>query len=142
VTKIRRSLWTVLSLAVLTATGCGSGPAIGEVSGAVTVDGQTPAEGSSITFIPIDGKSPTAGDLIEAGQYSAEVPIGTSKVEVRVPRPATRAAASTAGPGSGGPGGGRGLIQESLPAKYNDATELTIDVKPGNNAKDWVLSTK
>ncbi|MCI0357607.1 MAG: hypothetical protein L0211_03865, partial [Planctomycetaceae bacterium] len=126
-----------LGLVVL--TGCDGGPAAGVVSGKVTVDGQTPAAGSSITFIPMDGHSSTAGDVIEDGQYSAEVPIGMSKVEIRVPRPAQRAAAPKAGPGSEG---GGGLIEESLPARFNDATELTIDVKPGKNPKDWDLSTK
>jgi hypothetical protein len=142
VTKIRRPLETVLLLALLATAGCGSGPAIGEVSGTVRVDGQAPAAGSSITFIPTDGKSQTAGDLIEDGRYSAEVPIGISKVEIRVPRPAPGAAAPTAGPGSAGPGGGSGLIEESLPARYNNQTELTIEIKAGKNAKDWELSTK
>jgi len=132
----------LLSLVALAApVGCGSNSNVGVVSGKVTVDGQIPAAGSSITFIPSDGKSQTAGDLIENGFYSAEVSLGKSKVEIRVPRPAKGAMAPKAGPGSEGPGGA-GLIEESLPAKFNDATELVIDVKPGKNAKDWDLSTK
>jgi hypothetical protein len=34
------------------------------------------------------------------------------------------------------------LMDESLPAKYNDASELTIDVKPGEGQQDYQLSTK
>jgi hypothetical protein len=119
--------------------GCGGGSTTGEVSGAFTVDGQPPAAGSSITFIPTDGKSPTAGATISGSTYSAQVPVGISKVEIRAPRPARRAASSTGGPG---PGSSGGLIEESLPAKYNDQSELTIDVKRGSNPKDWNLSTK
>jgi hypothetical protein len=123
--------------------GCETGPATGDVSGTVKVDGQTPAEGSSITFMPADGQSPTAGATIVQGRYTAKVPVGKVKVEIRVPRPAAAPSDATAGPGGGGPGaGGGGWIEESLPARYNDATELTIDVKPGKNAKDWELSTK
>ena len=131
-------------LAALSAvSGCEQSPAMGEVTGAFTVDGQTPADGSSITFFAIDGKSQPAGATIDQNRYTAQVPVGTFKVEIRVPRPAGGAAGNTAGPGSGGPGAGdAGLIEESLPAKYNTETELTIDVKPGKNNKNWDLSTK
>ena len=87
------------------------------------------------------GNVAVSGDRIEAGEYAADVAIGQAKVEIRVPRPARGSAPATAGPGPGGPGGG-GLIEESLPPKYNDATELTIDVQRGKNVKDWELSTK
>jgi hypothetical protein len=135
----------IAALGVL--AGCTSdGPPVGHVSGQVTVDGQVAVEGSSIDFIPTDGKSPTAGDRIEAGQYAADVPVGRAKVSIRVPRPLAGSAPATAGPGPGGPSpggpGGGGLIEESLPPKYNDATELTIDVQPGKNVKDWDLTTK
>jgi hypothetical protein len=131
--------WLVL---LVLAAGCENAPTTGTVSGLVKVDGAVPAEGSSINFVPSDGVSPTAGDLIEDGRYSAEVPVGTAKVEIRVPRPRGGANpnASTEGPGVGPAGGG--LIEESLPARYNDQTELTIEVKPGANNKDWELSTK
>jgi len=113
---------------------------VGQVSGTVQVDGQTPSAGSSITFIPTDGKSPTAGAVIESGRYSAQVPLGPAKVEIRVPRARGGGVGNKAGPGAG-PGGG-GFIEESLPAKYNDQTELTLDVSRGKVVKDWELSTK
>jgi hypothetical protein len=126
-----------LLAALLAVAGCG-GSKSAEVTGTVTVDGQVPAEGSSITFIPTDGKSRSAGALIEGGKYTArDVPVGTAKVEIRVPRPAGRPGKPQAGPGPGGD-----IIEESLPAKYNDKTELTFDVKSGRNEKNWDLSTK
>jgi hypothetical protein len=128
-----------LLAALLALAGCEGGPKTGEVTGTVTVDGQTPPPGSSITFVPTDGKSPTAGASIEGGRYTAKVPVGTARVEIRVPRPAK----TPKGPAVEGPGGpGGDIIEESLPAKYNEKTELTFDVQPGKNEKNWDLKTK
>jgi len=136
----QHSLWSLAWLAAAIATGCNRAPAVGEVSGAVEVDGQTPPPGSSITFIPTDGKSSTAGAVIESGRYSAQVPVGPVKVEIRAPRPRGGGPGNKTGPGAG-PGGG-GFIEESLPAKYNDQTELQLEVTRGKVVKDWKLSTK
>jgi hypothetical protein len=127
------------SLAALVA-GCGGESGMGLVSGKVTVDGQVPAAGSSITFFPTDGKQ-SAGATLADGNYSVNVPTGESRVEIRVPRPVVSAppAVPKQGPGSEGPAGG-GYITESLPAKYNDKTEL--NVAGGTNQKDWEVSTK
>lgn len=134
----RVAAWAaVVALAAL--AGCAGGDKMGTVTGTVTVDGQQPAEGSSITFIPTDGKARSAGALLDKGKYTAKVPTGTAKVEIRVPRPA-RGGKGKPADGPGGPGGD--IIEESLPAKYNDATELTLEVKPGTNEKNWELSTK
>ena len=54
-----------LLAALLPLAGCGGDSQVGEVTGTVTVDGQTPPPGSSITFVPTDGKSPTAGPFME-----------------------------------------------------------------------------
>lgn len=126
-------------LAGLLAAGCGGGSA-GEVSGTVTVDGQTPAEGSSITFVPTGGPATGGGDVVKGGRYSVKLTAGTYKVEIRVPRPKGKMpkAAPDAGPG-GGPGGPAN-IEESLPEKYHDKSELTFDVKPGKNEKNWEVN--
>ena len=115
-------------------TGCDDGPPTGEVSGTVRVSGQVPPAGSSITFFPVDG-SPSAGAVLEEGRYRVKVPVGLAKVEIRVPRPVAKTGPKVQGPGSEG-----GLIEESLPAKYNDASELTFDVKSGTSQKDWDLT--
>jgi hypothetical protein len=139
-TTARRVGWLVGTLvALLVLAGCSGEAKMGTVTGAVTVDGQVPAEGSSITFFPTDGKSRSAGALIEQGKYSTSVPVGEARVEIRVPRPA-RTGKGKPGEGPGGPGGD--IIEESLPAKYNDKTELKYDVKPGRNEKNWELKTK
>ena len=139
-TIIQHLLRSLVCISAAVIVGCNRGPDMGELSGTVQVDGQTPAAGSSITFIPMDGKSPTAGAVIESGRYSAQVPVGAAKVEIRVPRPRAGGVGNIAGPGAG-PGGG-GLIEESLPAKYNDQSELKLDVTRGKFVRDWELSTK
>lgn len=134
----RQFAWpAALVAAVLTLGGCAGGAQLGEVGGTVTVDGQTPAEGSSITFIPTDGKSAGGGGSIEGGKYATKVPVGNYKVEIRVPKPSKPVkGAPVEGPGPGGPAD----IEESLPAKYNDQTELTFEVKSGKNEKNWELT--
>ncbi|MEZ6072966.1 MAG: hypothetical protein R3C10_22550 [Pirellulales bacterium] len=134
-----RRCWTgalVLALPVLLG-GCGeSGPPMGTVTGTVTVDNE-PAQTGSIAFFPTDGVSPTAGAAIEGGRYTATVPVGKSKVEVRVskivghqklydtPDSPTQA-----------------VMEEVLPARYNDQTELEFDVSEGDNEKNFDLSSE
>ncbi len=136
-TDLARAFALVLALALPLTSGCDSGPPMGDVSGTVTVDGQTPAAGSSINFLPADGKSPSAGCVIESGKYSARVPVGPVKVQVRVPKPINKPKPKQKGYQTEGE-----TIMESLPPKYNDATELTLDVKQGSNEKNWDLKTK
>jgi hypothetical protein len=108
---------------------------LGTVSGTITVDG-SPAKTGSIAFFPANKKSATAGAEIRDGQYLARVPLGTSKVEVRVSKVVGQKKLYNA-PNSPV----RSLLEESLPAKYNDQTELTLDVKPGKNTQDYQLTT-
>jgi hypothetical protein len=135
----RRAGWAAgLLTALALAAGCGQGSGTGEVSGTVRVDGELAPPGSSITFVPADGKSPTAGALIKDGKYTTRVPIGPAKVQVRAPKTIAKPKAAK----QQGPGADADLVEESLPAKYNDNTTLTFDVKPGANTKDWDLKTR
>ena len=133
----RRLAWAAaLAAALLTLAGCSSSPT-GEVSGTVAVDGRTPAEGSSITFVPAGGAASGGGGVITDGRYAVTLTAGDYKVEIRVPEPvAPVKGANTEGPGPGGVAN----IKESLPAKYNDRTELTFAVKQGKNEKNWELT--
>jgi hypothetical protein len=127
-----------LLTALALAAGCGPGSGTGEVTGTVKVDGQLAPPGSSITFIPSDGKSPTAGALIENGKYTTRVPVGPAKVQIRAPKTIARPKAAK----QEGPGAGSELVEESLPAKYNDNTTLSYDVQSGTQTKDWDLKTR
>ena len=77
-------------LTLLLVIGCDSGPATGNVSGTVTVDGAVPMAGSSISFIPANGNAPSSGATLENGKYSVKVPVGAMKVAIYAPRPVAK----------------------------------------------------
>jgi hypothetical protein len=114
--------------------GCNS-DGLAEVSGTVSVDGQE--VNGSIAFIPVDGKSQTAGGAIENGRYSFRAPVGTAKVEIRVPKEVGRKKLYNTPDSPEQP-----ILEEVLPKKYNNETELRYDVQPGQNVKDWIITTK
>lgn len=70
------------------------------------------------------------------GKYSADVPIGPSKVAIRVPKVIGQRKLYNTPDSPVQP-----LMDESLPAKFNDETELTLDVKPGETQGDFDLKT-
>jgi hypothetical protein len=109
---------------------------MGTVSGTVTVDGKL-AEKGSISFIPVDGMTPTAGGVIAAGKYQSEAPIGESKVEIRIPKVVGKQKLYDT-PDSPV----QDIMEEVLPAKFNEATELRFTASKGKNEKNWELSTK
>jgi hypothetical protein len=120
--------------AVSTIAGCTESN-LGTVSGTVAVDG-SPAKSGSIAFFPVNKKLPTAGAEIHDGEYQARVPLGTSKVEIRVSKVVgQRKLYNTPNSPS------RPVLEESLPAKYNDETTLTLDVQRGANKQDYQLTT-
>lgn len=135
-TRLRCVLTSGL-FALLILAGCNSGnPTKGTVEGTITVDGQ-PAGDGSISFVPLDGKSPTAGGKIEAGTYRAEVPLGRSKVEIRIPKQVGERKAYNTPDSHMIP-----VIKEVLPGKYNDYSELEVEVKPGSSQCNFDLLSK
>jgi hypothetical protein len=125
---------TILIVATLVA-GCAKSN-IGVVTGTITVDG-APAKSGSIAYFPVNRKSSTAGAEIVDGRYTAKVPLGTSIVEVRVPKVLGQKKLYNT-PDSPL----KQILAESLPPKYNDQTELTLDVQPGENHQDYQLTTQ
>lgn len=123
-----------VSLLLLT-TGCGNSNEA-TLSGAVTIDGQ-PAKEGSIAFFPADGQSRTTGAKIVEGKYSAVVPIGKARIEIRVPKVVGQRKLYDTPNSETQP-----LLQEMLPAKYNNETQLELDVGPGKNEKNFDLKTK
>ncbi len=128
--------WLLLTASILLLTACGDGSNTGEVVGTVSVDGK-PAERGSVSFAPLSGEGSTSGAEIRDGKFSAEVALGKNKVEIRVPKVVGKQRLYDT-PDSPL----QELMEEVLPAKYNDQTELEIDVNQGKNEKNWELSTK
>jgi len=132
--RVRR-VFVGLVLGALMAAGC-DGSKLADVSGTVTFDG-TPVEEGTITFIPADGQGQTAGGPIKDGKYSAQVPVGTMKVSISYPKAVGKKKLYNT------PNSPEGTIwKEGLPARYNEQTELVLEVKSGRNTKDWELTAK
>jgi hypothetical protein len=108
---------------------------MGQLSGTITIDGESPREGS-IAFFPVDGQSFSAGAVITEGAYYAEVPLGKSRVEIRVAKVVGEKKLYDA-PNSAV----QSLFAERLPARYNDASELEIEVAAGASQHDFQLTT-
>jgi hypothetical protein len=131
----RALLSSLLGMFLLQGIGCSKPATTAEVSGSVTVDGE-PAETGAIGFFSVDGKSPTSGGEIKEGRYTAQVPFGKMKVEVRVPKVVGHQKLYDTPDSKTQP-----VMQETLPEKFNDQTELRIDVQPGTNEHDFDLNT-
>lgn len=120
---------TIALLSAAALAGCG--PAVGTVSGTVSVDGQ-PLEKGVISFVPADGKGAPITVDIKGGAYRAEAQVGPKHVQISAPV-VTGKRKEYEGPDAP-------LVEiteESLPPKYNSESELTFEVKRGANTQDW-----
>ena len=124
------AMWVFLCLA-----GC-QDPNIGIVKGTIKVDG-VPAKEGYIAFFPEDGRSSTAGGEIVDGQYEAEVSVGPSRVEIRVPKVVGQTKLYDT-PDSEV----KSIMAETLPPQFNDQSTLVLDVVAGENIKEYDLSTQ
>lgn len=128
-----------LLAAALAVAGCGDDK-LGEVTGTVTVDGEPAMHGSSISIVPADGKGTPGGGLLDGGKYDTKVAVGPAKVRVTVPKFASgrKSPAPKAGPGSGEDR----VVGELELVDETGKSDLTYDVKPGRQEKNWNLKTK
>lgn len=122
--------FAVLVGAVLTAAGCGkSGAAKFDVSGTVKYDGQDVEDGF-ITFVPADASvGPEAGP-IKDGKYTAKVVAGKNTVRIQGSRTV---------PGKKGPMG-EDYVGQFIPEKYNDKSELEVEVGVGKTVHNFDLT--
>jgi hypothetical protein len=109
---------------------------MGTVNGSVTVDGE-PAKVGAVSFFAVDGRAPTAGAPIVDGKFSAEVTPGICMVQIRVSKVVGKKKIYDT-PDSPV----REVWAEVLPPKYNDNTQLKLDVKRGKNEPEYALKTK
>lgn len=132
----RAAVSAVLLAALLILSGCADGPPMGEVSGNVTIDGK-PVDKGAIKFEPEDGKTPTAGGEISEGFYLVRVPVGPMKVSISAPKVVGKKPIYNTPNSPEMP-----ITVEALPARYNEKTELRLDVKPGKIEKHYDLQSK
>ena len=100
------------------------------------MNGNPPARPAQSRLHQSSGAAPTAGGKIVDGKYSVDVPIGPSKVAIRVPKIVGQRKLYNSPDSPVQP-----LMEESLPAKFNDETKLTMDVQPDATQGDFDLKT-
>jgi hypothetical protein len=115
-------------------SACSNGPILQEVDGEVTLDGQAVKQGH-LRFVPTDGRTLPGEAIIKDGKYAAKLTSGTYKVEIY-------------SPGKGkiikrlpGPGESAEQIEETIPARYNNNTEVRIDVTRERLRYDFPLKS-
>lgn len=127
-----------LGVALALACGCGSKTGRQPVSGSVSYKGQ-PLDNATVTFFAASGPpGPLCGALVRRGEFTvpAEQGLepGSYKVAVSMVVPGGELTPEEKAAGASPKG------KESLPEKYNAATTLTAEVKPGQpNRFDFKL---
>jgi hypothetical protein len=122
-------------LSLLALTGCGGDRKLVTVAGSVTLDGE-PVESGAILFVPVDGNAQTTGGEIRNGRYSVQVPPGVMKVSLSAPKVVGRKKIYPTPNSPEMP-----VTVEALPARYNEQTELTIEVTARGNRQDFRLES-
>lgn len=116
------------------AIGCGQSREA-EVSGKITFAGQ-PVQKGAISFFPVDGKSSTSGCVIDKGEYKAKVPFGEMLVRITAPKIVGKRKLYADDPKSPE----MDLTVEAIPERYNEKSELVIDVREPILRKDFDLT--
>lgn len=109
--------------------GCSNSDGMVPVEGQVMLNGK-PLETGQMQFIPTQGtKGPTSGAALVDGKFSARIPEGKILVKITSPEkygprtehfdPATNSTVVNQ------------MARERVPAKYNEISELVVDVKSG-----------
>lgn len=140
-TRSRTLLLAAAMASVALLIGCSQSPTQA-VSGTVTFDGAPLATGE-IEFAPAAGTTgPTAGATIEGGSYSLPAVAqgvktnGTYTVRIVSMAPSGEFVFHPAEPS-----GKREGLKNIIPAKYNESSELTITVAPGDNVHNFDLAS-
>ena len=141
-------------LVCLVTIGCGSGgPELGPVTGKVTLDGK-PVTNGLVTFMPIGGGRPATGKTDANGQYALIGVDGkgallgqhrvtvTTVAEAVVVTEMRSDSAEYAKQAVANPSDyNSAKVVEPIPERYNTKTELTKEVKSGDNVIDLELTS-
>ena len=94
---------------------------------------------ATITFVPtVGGQRQAAWATVKGGQYAIVAKDGLGTGQFRVEIRALRATGEKANPNE------PTMIpaREVLPSKYNSKSELTVEIKPGQNTANFDLKSK
>jgi hypothetical protein len=128
---LHKASCTAALMLALFAASCSSDNTLVAIGGSVTLDG-APLPDGDILFTPANPQFGSEGAKIKDGAYQATVRPGQTKVQIRASRPV---------PGKKGPMGEQ-LIEDYIPAKYNDQSNLSIDVSTSRRKHDFQLQSK
>jgi hypothetical protein len=128
-------------LAVMGLAGCGGGPSVASVTGAISLDG-SPLTNGSISFYPVAGGTDPAtrstGSTINAdGTYRVEILPGRYRVEVTSSRVVGRRKTYADIPDSPL----EDVLEEVVPSHYNTASTLTQDFDLDSKVVNFDLTT-
>lgn len=135
--KLRRRglIGGVVIVVSLVVYGCRNEVELGDVQGTVTMDGN-PLPDATVRFIPQGGGRSALGRTDENGNYTmlysataTGALVGPVRVEITLAEEVTDAAGNST------------MKPETIPARYNTASELTVDVGSGNNDFDFDLTS-
>lgn len=125
--------WTLVCAAAV--TGCSDG--LATVEGQILFDG-APVNRGMISLEPTDGKGPTAGSNVENGKYSIpKVLPGPKSVRISAVKVVGKEKAYETADSPE-----IEITEELLPKKYNESTELKLDVSAPVTKHDFKLESR
>jgi hypothetical protein len=126
----------IVSIFGLLCTGCGSNNGLAHVSGQVTLDGR-PLEGVVVQFQPLAREgSPSAGITDADGHYELMYSLSESGVMLGDHQVTIRTADCYYDEADGA------AAQDSIPARYNDKSELRCTVDSSTRKLNFALTSK
>jgi hypothetical protein len=120
----------VLGLSLL--AGCGAKE--GNLTGAVTVDGQ-PLKRGTITFSPADGKTSGVSAPVADGRYTVVVPPGEMTVKVNGDKVVGKHQMYPGAPEVE-------KVEELVAAEFNDQTTLKVTIKGGPQEENFPVKAR
>jgi hypothetical protein len=122
-----------VGLIVIALAGCGSGTSKVEVTGNVTYLGK-PVEEGRIRFEPVDRVLQPGGGVIKNGVYHATLSLGMAKVGISGVKKAGEKKSDSRPHGPVRP-----IYEDSVPKKYNEEPEITVEIKANSSKLDFDL---
>jgi hypothetical protein len=130
---------SIVCMGILLFCGCGSSAHIASVSGHVTLDGKAIEQGSILLAAVEGDKRFVTNAEIRNGEYRIEKArgpaVGVNRVEIHAAKKTGRLV-------SVGLGGDASEMVEAIPAKFNSASTLTVDIKAGDNTANFDVTSK
>jgi len=90
-----------------------------------------------ISFAPGDGTGAPATANVENGRYELRTTAGKKVVQISAPVVVDKRKEHP-----GKDAAWVDITSERLPPRFNSKSELTFDVQPGSNTKDWIIDLK